>query len=92
MLLSFKSSTAINEGLVTLHSHANILITFLYLNLFLALFLSQYSHVVLHLPTLSVGKSEDCCGLWVIDPAVSNLLCNLKHIETEVCCDCQCGT
>lgn len=91
MLLSFKSSTAINGGLVTLHSHASILITLLYLNLFRAIFLSQNSHVILHLPTLSVGKSERC-GLWVIDPAVSKSLCSLKHIETEVCCDCQCGT
>ncbi|XP_041989430.1 uncharacterized protein LOC121740860 isoform X2 [Salvia splendens] len=81
VLLSFKSSTAINGGLVTLHSHANILITLLYLNLFRAIFLSQNSHVILHLPTLTVGKSERC-GLWVIDPAVSKLLCSL-HIETE---------
>ncbi|XP_041993023.1 uncharacterized protein LOC121743737 isoform X1 [Salvia splendens] len=43
---------------------------------------SENSHVILHLPTLSVGKSEEC-GLWVIDPAVGKLLCNLKHIETE---------
>ncbi|XP_047939920.1 uncharacterized protein LOC125187380 [Salvia hispanica] len=43
---------------------------------------SQNSHVILHLPTLSVGKSERC-GLWVIDPAVSKSLCSLKHIETE---------
>ncbi|KAG6383745.1 hypothetical protein SASPL_156490 [Salvia splendens] len=81
VLLSFKSSTAINGGLVTLHSHANILITLLYLNLFRAIFLSQNSHVIRHLPTLTVGKSERC-GLWVIDPAVSKLLCSL-HIETE---------
>lgn len=45
---------------------------------------SQNSHVVMHGPTFTVGQGPHC-DLWVKDPAVSNLLCNLKHTESEVC-------
>ncbi|KAL1559707.1 hypothetical protein AAHA92_10019 [Salvia divinorum] len=43
---------------------------------------SQNSHVLLHRHTFSVGRARKC-DLWVLDPAVGKLLCNLKHIETE---------
>lgn len=39
----------------------------------------------MHTPTFSVGRHQ--CDLLVEDPKVSNLLCNLKHMESEVYCD-----
>ncbi|XP_057776605.1 uncharacterized protein LOC130995363 isoform X2 [Salvia miltiorrhiza] len=56
--------------------------TVLYLDLFGAIFPSQNSHVVMHGPTFSVGQGRQC-DLWVRDPLISKLLCNLKHIESE---------
>ncbi|KAH6827392.1 AAA-type ATPase family protein [Perilla frutescens var. hirtella] len=43
---------------------------------------SQNSHVVMQRPTFSVGQGRQC-DLWVGDPTVSKLLCNLKHMESE---------
>lgn len=54
------------------------------LDFFGAIFPSQNPHVVMQNPTISVGQGRQC-DLCLGDPTVSRLLCNLKHLQSEVC-------
>ncbi|RYR52111.1 hypothetical protein Ahy_A06g027032 isoform A [Arachis hypogaea] len=61
------------------HSFCMFLIRF-GINLLLLLMVLQNPHLTLCEPLFTVGQGRQC-HLWLKDPAVSNVLCKLSHIE-----------